>query len=126
MFLREAQLHANARYDYLNFAAGKLKSRRMRKVIESVSLQQPSPSLTQRALEVLCSLLNNLSQFNEHITEHPSCGTAMTAFQQVIAEYLPEHGQDPVMWKGGWWRKPLTMSECSGKAPVVPRGVSLP
>ena len=61
MFLREAQLHANARYDYLNFAAGKLKSRRMRKVIESVSLQQPSPSLTQRALEVLCSLLDNLS-----------------------------------------------------------------
>lgn len=62
-------------------------------------------------------LPDNFSQLNEHTTRRPSCGTAMTAFQQVIVEYLPEHGQDPAMWKGRWWRKPLIMSKCSGKTP---------
>lgn len=101
MSLDAAQLYANARCDYLKFAAGKLKFRRMRKVIESVSPNsRPPPHLTQRELESLCSLPDILSRFNEHITGHPSCGTAMTAFQLDIVETLSEHGQDPVMWKG--------------------------
>lgn len=47
----------------------------------------PHP-LTQREGEVLCPL-PDFSQFNEHITRRPSCGTAMSAFQQVIVEHLP-------------------------------------
>lgn len=83
-----AQLHANARCDYLKFAAGKLKFRRMRKVIESVSPNSHPPPLPHRELAALCSPPHILSQFNEHITGHPSCGTATTAFQQVIGESL--------------------------------------
>lgn len=86
-----------------------MKSRRMRKVTECQPYSCLHP-LTQRELEVffLTTFLSSMS---------PSCGTAMTAFQQVIVEYLPEHGQDPAMWKGRWWRKPLIMSKCSGKTP---------